>query len=70
MGPRTRNPLPIIDAKGVMVARQTLAFESRGQIITAPAKVTVARIRAFNMVREIHVFSGRVTLQIQKQSFV
>ena len=43
--PSTRNPPPIIEASGAIVARHKVAFATRGQISIAPVTTTTARIR-------------------------
>jgi len=45
----TRNPLPMIDASGVIVARQRLALASFGKSKIALVQTTTAMIMTFSM---------------------
>jgi hypothetical protein len=51
----------MIEAKGVIVARQTIEFATRGQINTAPNKTTTARISAFSIYNQKQVAANNAT---------
>ena len=71
MGPNTRKPLPMIDARGVIVARQTVELATRGQINTAPNKTTTDRMRALSICEQDQIVVNVTTWSFfGKQSFM
>ena len=65
IGPMTRKPLPIIEARGVIVDRNTTELATLGQINIAPNKTTTDRIKALSIYEH-----DQITVDVTTYSFL